>query len=79
MHHIESGWFIARRVSKGFSTATHKTKKGVDYKAKMAEAHIMVGRAFPPYDDWNRLTLGTPGEMKAFVKVLKDFRKKGWI
>ena len=57
----------------------HKTKKGVDYKAKMAEAHIMVGRAFPPYDDWNRLTLGTPGEMKAFVKVLKDFRKKGWI
>lgn len=57
----------------------HKTKPGVDYKAKMAEAHIMVGRAFPPHNDWNRLTLGTPGEMKAFVKVLKDFRKKGWI
>lgn len=57
----------------------HKTKPGIDYKAKMAESHIMVGRAFPPYTDWNRLTLGTPGEMKAFVKVLKDFRKKGWI
>ena len=49
------------------------------YKSRMAEAHVFVGREFPPAVGWNRLTLGTPEEMKAFVKVLKDFRAKGWI
>ncbi len=49
------------------------------YRKHMAEANILVGRAFPPFTGWNRLTLGTPGEMKAFVKVLKDFRTKGLI
>ena len=28
---------------------------------------------------FNRLTLGTPDEMKVFVKVLKAFRAKGWV
>ena len=45
----------------------------------MAAAHVYVGREFPPAVGWNRLTLGTPEEMKAFVKVLKDFRTKGWV
>lgn len=49
------------------------------YRKHMADANILVGRAFPPFTGWNRLTLGTPGEMKAFVKVLKDFRSKGLI
>jgi len=49
------------------------------YKDHMAAAHVFVGRAFPPFEHYNRLTIGTPEEMKAFVKVLKDFRKKGWI
>lgn len=49
------------------------------YKDRMAAAHVFVGRAFPPFEHYNRLTIGTPEEMKAFVKVLKDFRKKGWI
>lgn len=47
------------------------------YKQRMAEAHVMVGREFMP--GFNRLTLGTPDEMQAFVKVLFDFRKKGWV
>lgn len=50
-----------------------------DYQKAMAAQNIMVGRAFPPFVNWNRLTLGTPGEMKAFVKVLKSFRAKGLI
>lgn len=49
------------------------------YKDRMAAAHVFVGRAFPPFEHYNRLTIGTPEEMTAFVKVLKDFRKKGWI
>lgn len=58
----------------------HKVKgSSSEYPKKMAEANIMVGRAFPPFNDWNRLTLGTPGEMKAFVKVIREFRAKGLI
>ena len=49
------------------------------YKDRMAQAHVFVGREFPPAIGYNRLTLGTPQEMRAFVKVLKVFRQKGWI
>lgn len=49
------------------------------YKERMKEAHVFVGREFPPLSGWNRLTLGTPAEMKAFVKILKQFREKDWI
>ena len=45
----------------------------------MAEAHVMVGREFPPAIGWNRLTLGTPEEMQQFVVILKQFHEKGWV
>ncbi|WP_265495266.1 pyridoxal phosphate-dependent aminotransferase, partial [Providencia heimbachae] len=58
----------------------HKVKGDMKtYKDRMAEAHIMVGREFPPVVGWNRLTLGTPKEMEQFVIVLKQFREKGWV
>ena len=58
----------------------HKVKGDVKtYKQRMADAHIMVGREFPPAAGWNRLTLGTPEEMEQFVVVLKQFREKGWV
>ncbi len=58
----------------------HKVKGDVKtYKQRMADAHIMVGREFPPAVGWNRLTLGTPEEMEQFVVVLKQFREKGWV
>lgn len=58
----------------------HKVKGDVKtYQKRMAEAHIMVGREFPPALGWSRLTLGTPEEMEQFVVVLKRFREKGWI
>ena len=31
---------------------------------------FIVGRAFPPYNDWCRVSIGTPDEMKAFVGAL---------
>ena len=40
------------------------------YAQKLHEHHIIVGRPFPPYDLWNRLTLGTPEEMKAWQKAV---------
>jgi histidinol-phosphate aminotransferase len=33
---------------------------------------FLVGRAFPPYHDWVRVSIGTPDEMRAFARVLPD-------
>ena len=48
------------------------------YIDRMRDHGIKVGREFPPITGFNRLTLGTPDEMAAFIKVLKSFREKGW-
>ncbi|MDR1727199.1 MAG: histidinol-phosphate aminotransferase family protein [Acidobacteriota bacterium] len=42
-----------------------------DYQRRMRDANILVGRAFPPADGWCRVSLGTPAEMRALVKVMK--------
>ena len=58
----------------------HKVKgEAGAYTQAMADEHVMVGRPFPPFVGWNRLTLGTPGEMKAFVKVLQKVHEKGLV
>ena len=49
------------------------------YIDRMRESGIKVGREFPPVIGFNRLTLGTPDEMEVFIKVLKEFREKGWV
>jgi histidinol-phosphate aminotransferase len=36
----------------------------------MLDKGFIVGRAFPPYNDWCRVSIGTPDEMKAFVAAL---------
>ncbi len=33
---------------------------------------FLVGRAFPPYNTWVRVSVGTPDEMRAFAKVLPE-------
>lgn len=33
---------------------------------------FMVGRAFPPYTDWVRISIGTPDEMRAVAAVLPE-------
>ncbi|WP_367110984.1 histidinol-phosphate transaminase [uncultured Psychrobacter sp.] len=49
------------------------------YMDRMREHGIIVGREFPPIEGFSRLTLGTPDEMEVFIKVLKTFRKQGWV
>ncbi|OWF83915.1 aminotransferase class I [Yersinia frederiksenii] len=49
------------------------------YQKRMKQYHVFVGREFPPAVGWNRLTLGTPEEMTAFVSVLRMFRANGWV
>ncbi len=46
-----------------------------DVQAALAERGYIVGRAFPPYMDWVRVSIGTPDEMRAFVKVLPEALK----
>jgi histidinol-phosphate aminotransferase len=33
---------------------------------------FMIGRAFPPYTDWVRISIGTPDEMRAVAAALPD-------
>ncbi len=46
------------------------------YRENIKKLHIMVGRPFDHTDGWNRLTLGTPAEMQAFVQALKTLRQQ---
>ncbi len=46
---------------------------------RMRERHILVGRPFPPADQWCRISLGTADCMAYFCEALRDFRKNGWV
>ncbi len=41
-------------------------------QASMRAKGYLIGRAFPPYNDWARVSIGTPDEMKAFVAALPE-------
>lgn len=49
------------------------------FQKRMEDRHIVVGREFPPFKQWNRISLGIPAEMRAFTNELRNFAKKGWI
>jgi histidinol-phosphate aminotransferase len=36
--------------------------------------NILVGRLFPPYENWCRITIGTEGEVTAFLAALRTVR-----
>jgi histidinol-phosphate aminotransferase len=50
-----------------------------DYAEHMQQNGIRVGRKMTLDDRWNRISLGTPDEMKIFIQTLKAFRQKGWV
>ncbi len=39
-------------------------------QAKMQAAGFLIGRAFPPYNDWVRISIGTPDEMRQVAAAL---------
>lgn len=49
------------------------------FTKNMLNQNIVVGRKFDGYDNFCRVTLGTPDEMRHYIKVLKDFRAKRLI
>ncbi|HUF49324.1 MAG TPA: histidinol-phosphate transaminase [Longimicrobiales bacterium] len=50
-----------------------------EYIARMREAQIWVGRAFPPLTTYNRVSLGTAEEMEVWAQTLRSFRSRGWV
>jgi histidinol-phosphate aminotransferase len=42
-----------------------------DFSARMQSRNVLVGRRFPPYDSWCRITIGTEPEVDAFLKALR--------
>ena len=42
------------------------------FAAAMKAKGFLVGRAFPPYTDWCRVSIGTPDEMRGFVAALPE-------
>ena len=40
----------------------------------MKSRHILVGRLFPPFDNWCRITIGTEPEVEAFIQGLRAYR-----
>ena len=48
----------------------HAGRPVAEVQAAMKAQGFLVGRAFPPYDDWVRVSVGTPDEMRAFARVL---------
>lgn len=50
-----------------------------DYQKHMADSGVLIGRAFPPADNWCRISLGTPQEMQWVADTMREFRKKNWI
>lgn len=57
-------------ASQGNFVFFHAGKPAADMQRYFLRQGFMVGRAFPPYTDWCRVSIGTPDEMKAFVGVL---------
>jgi histidinol-phosphate aminotransferase len=44
---------------------------------KFAEKYVLVGRKFPPMDNWLRVSVGTDEEMKRFMSAFKEIMPAG--
>ena len=44
---------------------------------KFAEKGVLVGRKFPPMDNWMRVSVGPDDEMKKFVAAFKELMPAG--
>ena len=68
------------RIPSHTNFVMHRVPGGtVDYRRRMAERGIRVGRPFPPMTEWNRLSFGLPEQMERFADVLRQARREGWV
>ena len=50
-----------------------------DYRKAMRDEHVLVGRKFPPADEWCRLSMGTPAEMAYVANAMRKLRANGAV
>ncbi|MDQ8197520.1 histidinol-phosphate transaminase [Pelagicoccus enzymogenes] len=43
-----------------------------EFQKRMKDRGFLVGRPFPPYDDWCRISIGTPKEMADYEKAMRE-------
>ena len=46
----------------------HIEKPITEFQPAMEKKGVLVGRPFPPYTDWCRLSMATPDEMGRFIE-----------
>ncbi len=49
------------------------------YQNAMLNRHVKIGRDMGLGTGWNRLSVGTPDEMRHFLKVLSQVKAGGWV
>jgi len=49
------------------------------YSERMKQNGITVDRKMTLENGWNRISIGTPEEMKQFASTVRAFRAKGWV
>ncbi len=51
----------------------HKTGIPIrEFQDIMRERNFLIGRPFPPYEDWVRISIGTPEEMSAYEIAMRE-------
>jgi histidinol-phosphate aminotransferase len=50
----------------------HANRDAREIAKQMLDRNVIVGRPFPPLNDWCRVSTGTPDEMRLFNKALKE-------
>ena len=71
-------WFVGQCAQRGLNTAEPAgnfvfVNVGMDtteFRAGMRSRGIRVGRPFAPYDQWSRITVGTPTQMQRLVEAM---------
>ncbi|WP_100657812.1 pyridoxal phosphate-dependent aminotransferase [Alteromonas flava] len=61
--------FVLHRINSDLQT----------YSQRMRDNSVKVGRRMTAEDGWNRLSLGTPDDMREFSQLLLKFREQGWV
>jgi histidinol-phosphate aminotransferase len=47
-------------------------RSGAEFRDACGTQGVLVGRDFPPYDQWTRISIGTMTEMEQAVRVFAD-------
>jgi histidinol-phosphate aminotransferase len=53
-------------------TFMHTGRDVADVSAALRDAGILIGRPFPPFNDWIRVSMQKPEDMRYFTQVYRQ-------